>query len=278
MGSALGGIDIDLALLVGLLLTAAAGLADDLLGGISQWVRLVVQIVAAGLVVWRLGPLDALPLPPPVDVALGALGYPVAILWIVSVVNLTNFLDGIDGFAASQGLLAGAGLAVAALGRADAALTLVGVALAASCLGFLPHNRHPARVFLGDVGSSSIGFVLATATWVVPREACPETMFLTAMLIWFFLADGTWTLVGRALRGESFWKAHRQHLYQRLTRTGLDHARVCRRILALALLPAVPAVAGYHLSQPRLEWLALGGALVSFAILRRQVVAREGVA
>ncbi len=99
---------------VALFAVAGCGLLDDLVKDVPVAVRLLVNSVAAALVVASAGPLQALPLPHPLDLPLGVLGWPVSLVWIVAVVNIYNFLDGIDGFAGFQGLIAGA--AIAAMG------------------------------------------------------------------------------------------------------------------------------------------------------------------
>jgi UDP-N-acetylmuramyl pentapeptide phosphotransferase/UDP-N-acetylglucosamine-1-phosphate transferase len=271
-----GGVEPILA--VALILVAAAGLADDLSDGVSRWARLAIQTAAALLVVLRLGGLDRLPLPAPADLPLGPAGAVVGVVWIVGLVNLTNFLDGIDGLAATQGLLAGVGFAVAGLARSQQDLATLGLLLAASCLGFLPFNRDPARVFLGDVGSSTIGFAMAAAPWTLGVADRPRGALLAGLLASYFLADGTLTLAGRLARGEAFWRPHRLHLYQRLVATGLGHGETVARTLGPALPPAALAVAGYAAASAVLEWVALAAALVALGVVHRQVRSREGLA
>ncbi len=275
----LGYAVLDPALLVALGAVAVVGWLDDL-GGVPWPVRLLVHATAALLVLWRWGPLGELPLPAPADLPLGAAaGWAAGLLWMVAVVNITNFLDGIDGFAAGQGLLAGCGLAAAGFGLGAAWLLAVGIALAGACLGFLPHNWQPARIFLGDVGSSSLGFLLAAAPWAatgeLPVETRGELVFLTAMLLWLFLADGTFTLVRRARRGERLWRAHREHLYQRLVRAGWSHAATTRRLLIVASGPAAAAVVGVTMRLPPFEWLALALAVLVFVVLALAVARHE---
>lgn len=257
--------------LVALALVAGVGWLDDLKGGVSSLLRLSVQVVAAGLVLAGYGPLAELPLPAPGDVGLGLAGWAIGLVWIVAVVNLTNFLDGIDGFAAGQGLLAATGLAVAGFFLGSPRLLASGLALAGACAGFLPHNWQPARIFLGDVGSSSLGFVLATAAWTaggdLPAGMRSELVFLTALLMWLFLADGSFTLARRALGGERVWRPHREHLYQRLVRVGWSHATTARRLLVVAAGPAALAVVGVVTRFPPFEWLALGVAALAFVSL-----------
>ena len=245
----------------GALIVAAVGLTDDLFRDVSVLVRLSAQCTAAGFVAYHAGGLERLPLPPPLDQPLGVFAVPVAVLWIVGITNLYNFLDGIDGFAGLQGAIVG--LAIAFLG-AGAPVTVVGLALAGACLGFLVHNWHPAKVFMGDVGATTIGFIVA----VVPLEMAPgareHAVFTIALCIWFFLADGVLTILLRLLRGEKIWVAHRCHLYQRLVHTGLPHDRVVLAVLGPGAVVAALAVIAHRFGDTGVRWSVVALAFALF--------------
>ena len=231
---------------------ALFGLADDASGGLSPSLRLVAQLVVASVAVVASGPLPRVPLPPPLDFRLGVFGYFVGVIWIVGVINIYNFLDGIDGYAAVQGIVAGLGAALILGGH-----TLpIGVCIAGACAGFLVFNWHPAKVFLGDVGSGFIGAALALLPFVTPSEDHRKPVFVVAMCLWFFLSDGTFTIIRRAARGERLWQAHRSHLYQRLVCAGWPHDRV--------VLLALPCMIAVVVS----TWLVLGesGAGLRFGV------------
>jgi UDP-N-acetylmuramyl pentapeptide phosphotransferase/UDP-N-acetylglucosamine-1-phosphate transferase len=237
--------------LAAVLAVALAGLADDLFDGISVGARLVVQFAAAVLVLLHVGSIPSLPLPPPLDLPLGSWSFPLTLLWIVAVTNIYNFLDGIDGFAATQGVLVGVALALVG---GDSSMAVVGCAVAGSCLGFLRHNWSPARVFLGDVGSGALGFLLAIVPLLVPPAARSGITLTVALCLWVFLFDGAYTLLRRLTRRERFWRPHRSHLYQRLVASGLSHRRVVKVLMAgggvLALLAVLARGAGW----PSLAW------------------------
>lgn len=271
----LGGVAPDACLPLALGLVALVGLWDDVRGGVSRILRLSLQLAAAGIVVWCWEPLTVLPLPEPLSFSLGFWGVPISMLWLVGVTNIVNFLDGIDGFATGQALLAGSGLAVLGALRSDPWMLTLGSALAGACLGFLPFNWHPARVFLGDVGSSVIGFGLAAAALSPGGMPSEDGVFATALLLWFFLADGTTTLARRALRGRPVWRAHRQHLYQRLVRSGLRHSQVTVCILGLALIPATLGVLSVATASTAGQWISLAVAAVAFGTLWISVERRE---
>lgn len=235
------------------LLAAGTGLAlvswwDDL-RGLPALPRLTAQALAAvagltalpgdGLVFQGLAPAW-------LDHALVVLAW----LWFV---NLFNFMDGIDGMAGGELATIGIGLALSlavSAVLAGAALTVVApllwpaLALGAAGAAFLVWNWHPARVFLGDVGSVPLGYL---AGWLL-LAAAVEGVWLPALILpLYYLTDATVTLGRRLLRGARFWEAHREHAYQRAVQAGKSHARVVRAVLttnAALVACALAAAAG----------------------------------
>lgn len=210
---ALGELAIPFAL--GLLLTAAIGLRDDL-APMPAWAKALGQLAGA------------LPLAQALPVLIaGGEGWPaflVALGFILLLVNAWNFIDGSHGLAASQALLAG--LAAAVLAGAGTPGAWLGLVLAAACLGFLPMNLPVARVFLGDVGSHALGYaVAATLLLVFDGRAPGPVLALVAPAA--VLVDVGVTLASRALRLQPLWRAHREHLYQRAIAHGHGHLAVC---------------------------------------------------
>jgi UDP-N-acetylmuramyl pentapeptide phosphotransferase/UDP-N-acetylglucosamine-1-phosphate transferase len=155
------------------------------------------------------------------------------VLWLWFL-NLFNFMDGIDGIAGVETVAIGGGLAAFALFAGEGPSTAwFGATLAAAAGGFLVWNWHPARIFLGDVGSVPVGYLLgflllslATQGYWAPALILPG----------YYLADATITLIRRTLRGERIWQAHAQHFYQRAVQDGLSHAQVSLAILAADLV------------------------------------------
>lgn len=145
--------------------------------------------------------------------------------------NLFNFMDGIDGITAVEtGAIAiGLALIAALTGAGLGGYLSLAVALAAAVLGFLPWNWHPARVFLGDVGSVPLGFV---AGWLLLVLAGRGYWASALLLPLYYLADATITLIRRFIKGEPVWRAHKSHFYQRALGPDGNHAAVARLILA----------------------------------------------
>ena len=207
------------------LLIAAVSFADDV-RGLTFASRLLVQclVTASAVALARLGLGDLhLPyLPAPLPAWLGAA---LAVLFVVSFTNFFNFMDGINGIAASQGLWGGLALSILMAARGSPNGALAAAALAGACAGFLPHNFPRARMFMGDVGSATIGFTLALLTLAAARDAAlPWVACILPLGV--FLYDATFTLLKRILRGQNVVKPHREHHYQLLIRCGWSHARV----------------------------------------------------
>ncbi|HZH28077.1 MAG TPA: glycosyltransferase family 4 protein [Azospirillaceae bacterium] len=235
-----GGDTTALAALPGCLVVAAVSWLDDR-GGLGPAVRLAAQFAAAGLGMWMLPP-DALALQGLVPVWVDRVLAAVAWVWFM---NLYNFMDGIDGIAGSQAASVGAGIALVVWtaglpdGNAWPALSL-----AAAAAGFLVWNWHPARVFMGDVGSVPLGYLLG---WLLLGLAVHGQWAAALLLPLFFVADATTTLVRRAAAGKPVWLAHREHAYQKAVQRGLRHDTVVVRMLGLngvLLILAAVATAG----------------------------------
>ena len=186
----------------GLLLVAAAGWWDDH-RPTSPALRLALHALAGGALAIAMRGHGAEPWEAVFGFAL-----------VVVLVNVWNFMDGIDGLAASQGALCAAALLLLATGP----VALLAVTVAAACLGFLPFNLPRARIFLGDVGSGAIGYLLAVLLAFVAMERPVGQWWLLLLAVSAFLVDAALTLGGRLLRAERWWTPHVQHLYQRASR------------------------------------------------------------
>ncbi len=168
-------------------------------------------------------------------------GLAAGLLWIWFI-NLYNFMDGIDGIATVESTAIGFGIAAAGnIAGLALALPALSFSLGAACLGFLRWNWHPARVFLGDVGSVPLGFVIG---WLLLSLAAEGQWAPALILPMYFLADATLTLIRRAATGASIWEAHKDHLYQKAYRRGLSHDQITGIVLISNLFLVALAVVG----------------------------------
>ncbi|WP_207457904.1 glycosyltransferase family 4 protein [Azospirillum sp. SYSU D00513] len=256
IGAAYGWLGQILPVLTGAAALIAVSWVDDR-RTLSARLRFAVQAacVALGLLVL---PADALVLqgllPWWADRALTALAW----LWFI---NLYNFMDGIDGLAGSETVLIGTGIASLSLAvGAFPPLGVAGAALAGAAAGFLTHNWSPARMFMGDVGSVPLGYLLGFLLISLSLEG----HWIAALILpAYYLTDATVTLLRRALRGEEVWKAHREHFYQRAADGIKRHDRVVLTIIAYSLGLVAAAV----LSPSAGPWTLLAAALLVAALI-----------
>jgi len=199
-----------LAVGAGLVLIAGIGWIDDH-RPLPPWPRLVVQGIAAAALAWGLA------------VEGGSLaGSLTGFIAAMALVNVWNFMDGTDGIATTQAIIAGLAYAVFAWGAPSAWL---GLGLVAGGLGFLPFNFPKARIFLGDVGSGALGYALAaSAAWIAQGDWPHAPLLLLPLSA--FLADASLTLAARAAAGQRWWTPHAEHAYQFWARRLQSHQPV----------------------------------------------------
>jgi len=186
------------------------------------------------------------------------------ILLLVWMTNMFNFMDGSNGMAAMQTVFAASVLTVLFVLTGDLPAALLSAALAAAALGFLPWNIGKARVFMGDVGSISLGFMIAGLLFYgVIRENFSIPVAGLVMLL--FLCDSSLTLLARVIKGERWYTPHKQHIYQRLIAYGWSHNKVMWLYQLINLLLVVP-VTVVAVSFPELAKVAVISAASALAI------------
>jgi UDP-N-acetylmuramyl pentapeptide phosphotransferase/UDP-N-acetylglucosamine-1-phosphate transferase len=209
--------------------------------------RLVAHGLGAAVAILALGYWTTVSLPGVGSVGLGWIGLPLTAVWLIGLTNAYNFMDGIDGIAAGQGVVAG--LAWAAIGSiaGQPLISTLGLLLAAASLGFLGHNWPPAHIFMGDVGSAFLGYSFAVLPLLLTHLSSEPRLqrvapVLGCLVVWPFVLDATSTFLRRLARRENVLTPHRAHVYQRLVITGHSHRRVTSLYVALAAAGALVAV------------------------------------
>ena len=226
------------AVLEGCLLTALIGTADD------RWdlrpaAKLTAGCAAALLAALR-GVRVSFVTGPGGVLALGPLAVPATVLWIVGMTNAVNLIDGLDGLAAGVGAVSCACMLGVSLCRPEATDgSVLLAALGGACAGFLPYNRSPARIFMGDAGALTLGYVLGCVSVMGLTKTCTAAAVAAPLLILALpLSDTVWAVVRRLRRGESPFRADRGHIHHRLLALGLSPPQ------AAAVLVAASAVTG----------------------------------
>jgi FlaA1/EpsC-like NDP-sugar epimerase/UDP-N-acetylmuramyl pentapeptide phosphotransferase/UDP-N-acetylglucosamine-1-phosphate transferase len=247
---------------LGVALIAAVSWFDDL-RSMPRWVRFAAHLLGAGFGIVGFGYWSVVTVPSLGSFDLGFAGAILTLLWIVGLTNAYNFMDGIDGIAGAQAVVAGLGWGVFGLAAGHPLVAGLGFLAAASSLGFLRYNWPPARVFMGDVGSAFLGFTFASLPLLYDSlsgiTATTGSAVLGLLLVWPFVFDTCFTFLRRLVRGEDVTTAHRSHLYQRLVAAGWSH-------LSVTVLYSVLALSGLLLAR---VWSpdAPSGYMAAFLIL-----------
>lgn len=246
------------------LLVAGVSFADDRFDLPVRY-RLVAHFAAAGLVVLAGLGLTTLGLPEPGSTLPVLLSVPVTLLFIVWMINLYNFMDGMDGFAGGMAMFGFGTLALLGWLGDHPTFALLNLVVAAAAGGFLLFNFPPARIFMGDAGSSSLGlFAAASSLWGANAGVFP---FWTAVLVFSpFIADATVTLIRRALKGERPWEAHKSHYYQRLVQLGWGHRKTALWEYGLMAACSVSAVWAAH-RPAEIQWVMIAGWALVYCLL-----------
>jgi UDP-N-acetylmuramyl pentapeptide phosphotransferase/UDP-N-acetylglucosamine-1-phosphate transferase len=242
-------------LLVSALPVATIAFLDDR-KGVAVAPRFLVHLVAAGLLVWGGGLTASCGLLPGVDAPASSLiSGALAFLFVVWMVNLFNFMDGMDGFAGGMSVIGFGTLAALAAVAGHGALAAVSLVVAGAAAGFLLYNFPPARIFMGDTGSSTLGLLAAAFTlWGAREGAFP---FWVGILVFSpFIVDASVTLMRRLLRGERVWHPHKTHYYQRLVQAGWGHRKTVVTEYGLMLSCAVSAVPATRMGI-KAQWLLM---------------------
>lgn len=229
-----GQVPLLVAFVIGLMLVAGIGLIDDH-RPLSPWLRLAVHVLAAAILA-----IAAAATFGNLWVALAAF------IAALALTNVWNFMDGINGLAASQAAIVAAGFAWLSGG----VWGWLAFALMSACLGFLPFNFPQARIFLGDVGSGALGFALAALLVVALGSHSLSWLPVLLLPISAFMIDAGLTLLRRLLRGERWWTPHTQHAYQGWARQAGSHVEptlaygvwTLMGVLAMVLLATKPFI------------------------------------
>ncbi len=222
------------------LLIALMGFLDDCFS-LRSPLKLAVQLLAAVLA-WRAGArIEILTVPwgEARYVPLGALSLPLTVLWLVTCTNAMNLIDGLDGLAAGVAVIGSLTMLFVAAAVSEGEIAVLLAALTGGCLGFLPYNRSPARIFMGDVGSQTLGFLLGAAAMVgLFKVHALVTFLVPPAALALPLGDTAFAFLRRALRRQNPLRADRGHIHHILLDSGMGQRK------AVGLLYGVSAISG----------------------------------
>lgn len=233
-------------ILIGAVIIVATGAIDDIIS-MKYWVKLLCQILAAVVAVIH-GVVIEILMNPNIfsqneSLLLGALSIPITIIWIVGITNSVNLIDGLDGLACGVSAISSVTMLVVALMVAEGNVAVILAALVGACIGFIPYNFNPAKIFMGDTGALLLGYVLATVSVMGMFKFYAIVTFVVPLLALALpLFDTLFAIVRRLLRGQNPMTPDRGHLHHRLIDMGLSQKQAVAVLYALSAMLGLTAV------------------------------------
>jgi UDP-N-acetylmuramyl pentapeptide phosphotransferase/UDP-N-acetylglucosamine-1-phosphate transferase len=264
--------------IVGMALVLGAVSFWDDRGGLPVTVRFGMQLIAASVVViWADVTIPSIAIPAVGDVQLGWVAVPVAVVFLLWMTNLYNFMDGMDGFAGGMTVLGFGCMAYFSWQSHHSFILILSLVISTGAAGFLVYNLPPARIFMGDVGSIPLGFLSGSLILLGVHDGLFD-IWVPLLVFSPFVLDATATLVRRVLRRERVWEAHRSHYYQRLVLHGWGHRKTLLSEYGLMLLCMGAALVYRSASDPwRLAVLVTWAAVfVAIGLWVRLIEQRAG--
>jgi UDP-N-acetylmuramyl pentapeptide phosphotransferase/UDP-N-acetylglucosamine-1-phosphate transferase len=213
---------------------ALVGWRDDLLS-LSPNYRFIVQGLVATISILGLGYFRIVRIPLLGELDLGAVGIVITFLWIIGMINAYNFMDGIDGMAGGVAVTAGLGWMILSSNVHNPFVFWVALSIAATSLGFLVHNWPPAKIFMGDVASTFLGYSFAVLP-LLSADQTGDALTVGTLLMWIVIMDTFVTFLRRLIKGENVFSGHRSHLFQQLVLGGYKHGTISSLYIFLTFL------------------------------------------
>ena len=231
------------AIVIGAILICALGAVDDAVG-MAPPLKFLGQAGCAIIPVSQGVTIDHVTLPLIDPVSLGWIQYPITVAFIVAVANIVNFADGMDGLAAGLCLISAGTFCVLALSLDRFAAATLAAAVCGACLGFLPWNFHPAKIFMGDAGSLPLGFLLASMSITgVMKTAAALALVFPLIVLLVPILDTSFVILKRLKYGQSVTAADRNHLHHRMLRVGYSQRQAALVLYGWCLVLAAFALA-----------------------------------
>lgn len=247
-----------------MLIVAVISFLDDRYT-LSPVYRFPVHLLAAALLIYGGYSVDSLHLPGIIWHWSSVTGIIFTTLFVVWSLNLYNFMDGMDGFAAGMAIVGFGTMALIGWIAGRELFFATNLIVFASVAGFLIFNFPPARIFMGDVGSSTLGLLVAGfALWAERESILP--LWVSVLIFSPFIVDATVTLFRRILRGERIWEAHRSHYYQRLVQMGWSHRKTVLYEYIIMVLSGGSAILAMYVSVT-FQWIIIIVWTMIYAIL-----------
>lgn len=233
-------------ILIGCVIIVASGAIDDIVP-LKWWVKLLAEIVAAVVAVAHGVVIEVLMNPnifsDNTALFLGFLSIPITIFWIVGITNSVNLIDGLDGLACGVSSISSLTMLAVALLLGEGNIAIVLAALVGACLGFIPYNLNPAKIFMGDTGALLLGYTLSTVSVIAMFKFYAIITFVVPILALALpLFDTLFAIIRRLLKGQNPMKPDRGHLHHRLIDLGLSQKQAVAVLYCLSAMLGLTAV------------------------------------
>ena len=223
--------------LLGACLIVAVGVVDDS-HPLGAGIKFILQIVAALIAVWHGVVIQAIANPLPFGGPywnFGVMAVPITVVWIVAVTNSVNLIDGLDGLADGVSTIAALTMLIIALLMGSMEMAVICAALVGSCIGFIPYNRNPAKIFMGDTGATFLGYILATVSVAGLFKLYAIISFIVPFIILGFpIFDTASAFTRRILKGQNPMKADRSHTHHKLIDMGMNQKQAVATLYLVA--------------------------------------------
>ncbi len=225
--------DFSIGMLLGISLISATGLIDDI-KSLPVLIRVIMYVSTAVLSLYLIGVISHISINN-YSINLGYFAYFFSMLFLVWLTNLYNFMDGTDGFAATQTICVALFCGLLLFSSDNISLGIIFFCLASSTIGFLVFNWPPAKIFMGDVGSCTLGFFFGLFSIYTENNGI-ISIEVWLVLLSPFVGDATFTLLKRMINGEKWYEAHNSHAYQKLYRLGVSQSNLAISLLLINVL------------------------------------------
>ncbi len=233
-------------ILLGAVIIVIIGVIDDITP-LPALFKFAVQIIAAIVVVCHGVVIETIANPNIFSssefISFGIWAYPITVIWIVAVTNSVNLIDGLDGLAVGVSTIAAVSMLIIALIVTPGNLTIVLAALVGACVGFVPYNKNPAKIFMGDTGALFLGFILATVSVAgLFKYYAVITFVVPFVILGLPIFDTAFAFFRRLLKGQSPMKPDRKHFHHRLIDMGLSQKQAVTFLYLISAIMGVIAI------------------------------------
>jgi UDP-GlcNAc:undecaprenyl-phosphate GlcNAc-1-phosphate transferase len=233
-------------MLLGSVVIIAAGIIDDI-SPLKWWAKLLFQVAAALIAIFHGIRIEAFSNPNFFSqnewLILGYMSIPITVIWIVAVTNSVNYIDGLDGLSVGVSAISSLAMLVVALLVAEGNVAVIMAALAGACIGFLPYNVNPAKIFAGDTGALLLGYVLSTMSVIGLFKVYAVFSFFVPLLVLAIpLFDFVFAFFRRVLKGQNPMKGDKGHLHHRLINMGLNQKQAVSVLYSVSTAFGIVAV------------------------------------